>query len=613
MAQKADLKSRLKTIDNKTEWVLLVPILFVAFVIFLYVDMTNTIDNSVSFLKAVFSGRFFDFYEFSVEESTTNFAANYNLIIYVICGIWDLPFYFLSRALGKTYVDWPLACLWSKTMLLFFTVMMSAAVYKIVYLIKQSRADAKMAVLLLLSNMGVFYPVFITSQLDVVSLTFMLFGLYFYLKKDMKLFFLMFLIAVPCKMFAFLMVLPLLLIRQKNLLKSGCVWIATAGLIVVEKLIYRGSVVYQYALSTQGYDAITSLLYSFVPVGRDIVPFVALYIVLIVYCYITKTDDPKRNVFFCFFIWGSFMAFVGASTYWIILMIPFLVINILVNDRFFGVNVLLDTIGGAAYFVSIVANGTNIFKDKYLLDRLLLPYIVNIPDPDGRRFVHLAGMASSYNLFAFAPFFTTVFVTCIVLILILSCPFLKTKAEMRTPERWIVISRPVIFYAAVAVTLTAYLTASNAIIYSNIESPFVSSDINLIAVDGNVVTQPLSFDSEVELEKLELMFSNNDQTRHNMAHLDMELYDVTTGEVIFSDSVGCGAVDNDQVITILLNGTKVDPNDEYEIRLMGTPGNEVYQDKDELTPYFIEGTDSEVGSSCLNGEDLGRTLYFSIR
>ncbi|MBQ4271915.1 MAG: hypothetical protein II718_08820, partial [Clostridiales bacterium] len=531
----------------------------------------------------------------------------------VICGIWDLPFYFLSRALGKTYVDWPLACLWSKTMLLFFTVMMSVAVYKIVYLLKKSRADAKMAVLLLLSNMGVFYPVFITSQLDVVSLTFMLFGLYFYLKKDMKLFFLMFLIAVPCKMFAFLMVLPLLLIRQKNLLKSGCVWIATAGLIVVEKLIYRGSVVYQYALSTQGYDAITSLLDSFVPVGRDIVPFVALYIVLIVYCYITKTDDPKRNVFFCFFIWGSFMAFVGASTYWIILMIPFLVINILVNDRFFGVNVLLDTIGGAAYFVSIVANGTNIFKDKYLLDRLLLPYIVNIPDPDGRRFVHLAGMASSYNLFAFAPFFTTVFVTCIVLILILSCPFLKTKAEMRTPERWIVISRPVIFYAAVAVTLTAYLTASNAIIYSNIESPFVSSDINLIAVDGNVVTQPLSFDSEVELEKLELMFSNNDQTRHNMAHLDIELYDVTTGEVIFSDSVGCGAVDNDQVITILLNGTKVDPNDEYEIRLMGTPGNEVYQDKDELTPYFIEGTDSEVGSSCLNGEDLGRTLYFSIR
>ena len=101
--------------------------------------------------------------------------------------------------------------------------------------------------------------------------------------------------------------------------------------------------------------------------------------------------------------------------------------------------------------------------------------------------------------------------------------------------------------------------------------------------------------------------------RRNRQQLDIELYDVTTGEVIFSDSVGCGAVDNDQVITILLNGTKVDPNDEYEIRLMGTPGNEVYQDKDELTPYFIEGTDSEVGSSCLNGEDLGRTLYFSIR
>lgn len=613
MAQKTDLKSRIKNIDHKTEWVLLVPILFVAFVIFLYVDMTNTIDNSVSFIKAVFSGRFFDYYEFSVEESKTNFAANYNLIIYIICGIWDLPFYFLSRALGREYLDWPLACLWSKTMIIFFTVMMSFAVYKIVYLIKKSRADAKMAVLLLLSNMGVFYPVFITSQLDVISLTFMLFGLYFYLKKDMKLFFLMFLIAVPCKMFAFLMVLPLILIRQKNLLKAGGVWVLTAGLIVVEKLIYRGSVIYQYALSTQGYDAITSLLDSYVPVGRDIVPFVALYIALVVFCYITHNDDPGRVVFFCFFIWGSFMAFVGASTYWIILMVPFLVINILVNDRFFGVNVLLDTIGGAGYFISIVANGTNIFKDKYLLNRLLLPYITEIPDPDSRKFVHLAGMASSYNLFAFAPFFTTLFVACIVLILVLSCPFLRTKAEMRRPERWIVISRPVIFYATVAVILISYLTASNPVVYSNIDSTPIPSEINLIAVDDNMVVQPLSFDSDIELEKLELMFSNNDHTRHNMAHLDVEICDVTTGEIIFSDSIGCGAIADGQVIQILLNGAHVNADDEYQLRLMGTPGNEIYQDKDKLTPYFIEETDSDAGSCFFNGEDLGRTLYFSIR
>ncbi|MEE0868477.1 MAG: hypothetical protein U0L70_01655, partial [Ruminococcus sp.] len=51
--------------------------LFIAFIIayfiFMYIDITNTIDNSVLLTKAVFSGNFFDFYDYSIKNASTNF------------------------------------------------------------------------------------------------------------------------------------------------------------------------------------------------------------------------------------------------------------------------------------------------------------------------------------------------------------------------------------------------------------------------------------------------------------------------------------------------------------------------------------------------------------
>ena len=76
---------------KKEKWLLaglLASVLFVAYIVFLYSDMTNTIDNSIIFMKSIYKGRVLDFYEMSVEQAVTDWAANYNVIIYIIFGIW---------------------------------------------------------------------------------------------------------------------------------------------------------------------------------------------------------------------------------------------------------------------------------------------------------------------------------------------------------------------------------------------------------------------------------------------------------------------------------------------------------------------------------------------
>lgn len=57
-------------------WVTLGAALFFSTIVFMYGDLTNTIDNANILLRAVIQGRVLDFYELSVEKSVTNFAAN---------------------------------------------------------------------------------------------------------------------------------------------------------------------------------------------------------------------------------------------------------------------------------------------------------------------------------------------------------------------------------------------------------------------------------------------------------------------------------------------------------------------------------------------------------
>ena len=64
--------------ENTLSWILLALILLVAYQVFLYMDITNTIDNANILLRSVWHGKILDFYELSVQQAKTNYAANYN-------------------------------------------------------------------------------------------------------------------------------------------------------------------------------------------------------------------------------------------------------------------------------------------------------------------------------------------------------------------------------------------------------------------------------------------------------------------------------------------------------------------------------------------------------
>lgn len=172
--------------ENTLSWILLALILLVAYQVFLYMDITNTIDNANILLRSVWHGKILDFYELSVQQAKTNYAANYNFIIYIIFAVWQAPVYLLMHLLKKEYLDCVMAMLWSKGLVILFFSVTVYWIKKIVEFCTGSREKGILAVFLYSSSMAVFYPVFICSQLDVISMSFMLAGIYYYLKNQNK-------------------------------------------------------------------------------------------------------------------------------------------------------------------------------------------------------------------------------------------------------------------------------------------------------------------------------------------------------------------------------------------------------------------------------------------
>ena len=606
---KEKLKVELKFNKSSIKWIILVMILLVAFAIFIYQDIENTVDNTNIFIKSVFQGRFLEFYEMSVEQAKTNYAANYGIFIYIILGIWFLPIYILTMIFGENFIIWPVQLLWAKTFIVIMAILCTCLVYKIILLCTDNKDKANIGMFLFLSSVLVFFPVFIIAQLDIISVFFMLLGIYGYLKNNKVLFFVSFLIAVPLKMFAIILALPLILLREKNLFKAGIKWGAMAGLIILEKIIFSGSVIYKYALAAQSRDAISQVLNSSILIGRNITVFLALYICILVYSYILKNreNDNKTILWICFYVWAVFTSLVMINDYWVILVSPFLIINILINDKHMYINTFLDTIGGLAYFLCGAVQLEGVLANT----RLLLP---NLRSESIAKYESVHIMFEKMGLIQYSNLFSTIF----VLILILTFPYKKKEENEDKPKEiteGLLILRSGLLLTILLIIIYAFTATTNPISYSNLKQDSVIEEVDLLDVEkSDVVTQPIKFNNEIELDELVLKFINNHVFRNNFALLNVEIWNITKNECIFSTSIGCNSIiDKEKNTYINLKKTKVNQYDDYEIKLSATKGIKGYQLLDKFRPYFIKEIDEKIGPAKVNGEAINHTLYFQIR
>lgn len=78
------------------DYILILLVYAVSMVMFMYADVFATVEHSFNFLDSLFSGRVLDFYQIAIEHSAYSHPAVYDIPIYIIFGVWNLPAYIIN-------------------------------------------------------------------------------------------------------------------------------------------------------------------------------------------------------------------------------------------------------------------------------------------------------------------------------------------------------------------------------------------------------------------------------------------------------------------------------------------------------------------------------------
>ena len=314
----------------RLDWILSFLILAVLFVTCVHSDVKLTGNRSFLMYK-----HFADFYEASYRQSG-GYWANYLPSTFIAYAIWNLPLYLTGHAPEAILTNSFVNMMWYK----FLPVVLYFVTAQLMYRIGMKLGFGEKKSLLckfafLVFPMGVFSQ-FIFSQYDIFTVFFMVLGMYLYLEGKIWQFALAFGMAATFKYHAVLYFLVLILLREKkirNLLRYAMIM---AIPLMVEILPNLGSEAFRR--NVFGFGALDYVKKPFALgffSGINLLAAVAAFV--FVWAYQKKVEEEEAlaswAIFFCVAVSFSIFGFSTWNPQWILLMAPFLVLNIFMNQN----------------------------------------------------------------------------------------------------------------------------------------------------------------------------------------------------------------------------------------------------------------------------------------
>ncbi|NCB92714.1 MAG: DUF2029 domain-containing protein [Clostridia bacterium] len=314
----------------KLDWIISGLILFVLFITCLQGDIRLTGNRSFLMYE-----HFTDFYKASFEQSG-GYYANYLPSTFLAYAIWNLPLYLTGHLPEAILTNSFINMMWYKLLpvLLYFAT--AHIIYKIGVLVGFGEKKARLCKFAFLVFPIAVYSQFIFSQYDIFTVFFMILGLYFYMKGGMWKFALMFGLATTFKYHAVLYFLVLLVLKEKkirNMLKYAALMVIP---VLVEVLPNLGSIYFRR--NVLGFGVLKFVQKPFTLgffSGINLVAAVAAFV--LVWAYQRKTRDAED-----LFSWATFLttaisfSIFGFSSWnpqWLLILVPFLVLNIFINEN----------------------------------------------------------------------------------------------------------------------------------------------------------------------------------------------------------------------------------------------------------------------------------------
>ena len=289
--------------------------------------MIDTVNHAFQYLN----GNIFNFYEVN---KTLSPPAVYMPSTYIIFALWGLPVKIFTDNLDNA----PFAIFWFKLLTTLFWAGSLYLVYKILRLNKTSEANSKIAVGLIATSPVIFFSQFLFGQYDSLTLYFVLLGTYLFFQEKTFKGALAFGLGISLKYHAFLIFLPLLLIREKkaqNVFKAGFVALLPTILFMLPYL--KSPAFKENVLQFEGAGRILSA--QFVASGPyAIYPiFLFLFGLICFYCYLKDfNNDEEKNLFslyVSYIVYAVMFSLIAWNPQWPLVLMPFLTLMHLMSEK----------------------------------------------------------------------------------------------------------------------------------------------------------------------------------------------------------------------------------------------------------------------------------------
>lgn len=417
---------------KKLEWILLISIAVVLFTSHTYNDIVITTRHGINLWNALFDGRIFDFYSYNSQAVSGNVIytapqnASYDFASYIVFALWNFPLWVMEKFFKVDVMNSIWCLMWSKAMLVFFLGLSAKIMHKICLEMKMNENLSRWCVFSYLSSAFVLSSLFIMSQYDIISLSFMLIGLLMYFKEKKGRFLLWFAVAISFKFFALFIFVPLILLFEKRILHIFKYFIAGISITVLFKLLFLHDVATKSSGTFQ-LDMLKNLAKNSLPLSNgNISIFFLLTALLYIFCYFKNIRDLeelyKFGVYISFLAFAIFFASVYTFPYWIILITPFTSLLIFQNYNKIRINFLVEIAMTTSFICAQMISFFWCFGIKTIEPMILpkifvkvslLPQVFSIEYLLNGKFSTIKGAL---------PILLTLFVACIIALAVINFP-----------------------------------------------------------------------------------------------------------------------------------------------------------------------------------------------
>lgn len=350
---------------TRVQWTFPLASLLVGFVFFLRdpSDLIATVQHSLLLIYSTFTGDFVNFYQVSIDS--TIMPAMYSFLFYALMAVLLLPVAAGFQLFGGfDYADQFQVIFATRVMQLWIIALLCATaflVYKLGQQMGYRSSRAEWAAYLYLASPLTLFSDAVFWQYDVITIVFVLFAMRFYLQQDFLKFSLVMAVAIACKMFAFFIFVPLIMLVEKRFLHIAKHLLIGVSVTVMTELVARRMPGYDIARQLRSHilSKLTDngITFSFGLVSLSLIAIVAITI----YAYLKSVNDEAdfryTAMYVSFLSIAAPFALFQANTYWWILAMPFGALLIAGHEK---VNELMVLMTG--FFAFLIVTSVLVFR-----------------------------------------------------------------------------------------------------------------------------------------------------------------------------------------------------------------------------------------------------------